>query len=165
MYYDYQEPIKNCASSCTCGQPRRERRILKATIEPPAENIRFYLDKQVLKGKQTTARPYIEAAIDDAYKRLIQPSIEREIRKELTEKAEEQAIHIFAENLRKLLLQPPMKGKRVLGVDPAFRTGCKLAVVDDTGKVHHIGVIYPHPPVQKKRKPNKSERNHSIIQH
>lgn len=81
---------------------------------------------------------------------MIQPSIEREIRKELTEKAEEQAIHIFAENLRKLLLQPPMKGKRVLGVDPAFRTGCKLAVVDDTGKVHHIGVIYPHPPVQKK---------------
>ncbi|MDI5983015.1 RNA-binding transcriptional accessory protein, partial [Amycolatopsis magusensis] len=80
-----------------------------------------------------TARPFIEAAIDDAYKRLIQPSIEREIRKELTEKAEEQAIHIFAENLRKLLLQPPMKGKRVLGVDPAFRTGCKLAVVDDTG--------------------------------
>ncbi|MDN0042119.1 Tex family protein [Bacillus altitudinis] len=151
MYYDYQEPIKKIVPHRVLAVNRGEKEgILKAAIEPPAENIRFYLDKQVLKGKQTTARPYIEAAIDDAYKRLIQPSIEREIRKELTEKAEEQAIHIFAENLRKLLLQPPMKGKRVLGVDPAFRTGCKLAVVDDTGKVHHIGVIYPHPPVQKK---------------
>ncbi|MGY8609067.1 Tex family protein [Bacillus altitudinis] len=151
MYYDYQEPIKKIVPHRVLAVNRGEKEgILKATIEPPAENIRFYLDKQVLKGKQTTARPYIEVAIDDAYKRLIQPSIEREIRKELTEKAEEQAIHIFAENLRKLLLQPPMKGKRVLGVDPAFRTGCKLAVVDDTGKVHHIGVIYPHPPVQKK---------------
>ncbi|KML03788.1 hypothetical protein VL05_05855 [Bacillus stratosphericus] len=151
MYYDYQEPIKKIVPHRVLAVNRGEKEgVLKAAIEPPAENIRFYLDKQVLKGKQTTARPYIEAAIDDAYKRLIQPSIEREIRKELTEKAEEQAIHIFAENLRKLLLQPPMKGKRVLGVDPAFRTGCKLAVVDDTGKVHHIGVIYPHPPVQKK---------------
>ncbi|WP_426578950.1 Tex family protein [Bacillus altitudinis] len=151
MYYDYQEPIKKIVPHRVLAVNRGEKEgIVKAAIEPPAENIRFYLDKQVLKGKQTTARPYIEAAIDDAYKRLIQPSIEREIRKELTEKAEEQAIHIFAENLRKLLLQPPMKGKRVLGVDPAFRTGCKLAVVDDTGKVHHIGVIYPHPPVQKK---------------
>lgn len=151
MYYDYQEPIKKIVPHRVLAVNRGEKEgILKAAIEPLAENIRFYLDKQVLKGKQTTARPYIEAAIDDAYKRLIQPSIEREIRKELTEKAEEQAIHIFAENLRKLLLQPPMKGKRVLGVDPAFRTGCKLAVVDDTGKVHHIGVIYPHPPVQKK---------------
>ncbi|PRS80130.1 MULTISPECIES: Tex family protein [unclassified Bacillus (in: firmicutes)] len=151
MYYDYQEPIKKIVPHRVLAINRGEKEgILKAAIEPPAENIRFYLDKQVIKGKQTTARPFIEAAIDDAYKRLIQPSIEREIRKELTEKAEEQAIHIFAENLRKLLLQPPMKGKRVLGVDPAFRTGCKLAVVDDTGKVHHIGVIYPHPPVQKK---------------
>ncbi|MEK4788724.1 Tex family protein [Bacillus sp. FSL K6-2971] len=151
MYYDYQEPIKKIVPHRVLAVNRGEKEgILKAAIEPPAENIRFYLDKQVIKGKQTTARPFIEAAIDDAYKRLIQPSIEREIRKELTEKAEEQAIHIFAENLRKLLLQPPMKGKRVLGVDPAFRTGCKLAVVDDTGKVHQIGVIYPHPPVQKK---------------
>ncbi|QRF32822.1 Tex family protein [Bacillus safensis] len=151
MYYDYQEPIKKIVPHRVLAVNRGEKEgILKAAIEPPAENIRFYLDKQVIKGKQTTARPFIEAAIDDAYKRLIQPSIEREIRKELTEKAEEQAIHIFAENLRKLLLQPPMKGKRVLGVDPAFRTGCKLAVVDDTGKVHHIGVIYPHPPVKKK---------------
>ncbi|WP_458110095.1 Tex family protein [Bacillus zhangzhouensis] len=151
MYYDYQEPIKKIVPHRVLAVNRGEKEgILKAAIEPPAENIRFYLDKQVIKGKQTTARPYIEAAIDDAYKRLIQPSIERELRKELTEKAEEQAIHIFAENLRNLLLQPPMKGKRVLGVDPAFRTGCKLAVVDDTGKVHHIGVIYPHPPVQKK---------------
>ncbi|MDM5318903.1 Tex family protein [Bacillus altitudinis] len=151
MYYDYQEPIKKIVPHRVLAVNRGEKEgILKVAIEPPAENIRFYLDKQVIKGKQTTARPFIEAAIDDAYKRLIQPSIERDIRKELTEKAEEQAIHIFAENLRKLLLQPPMKGKRVLGIDPAFRTGCKLTVVDDTGKVHHISVIYPHPPVQKK---------------
>ena len=90
-------------------------------------------------------------AIEDGYKRLIQPSIEREIRNELTEKAEEQAIHIFSENLRNLLLQPPLKGKVVLGVDPAYRTGCKLAVVDETGKVLEIGVIYPHPPVSKQK--------------
>ncbi|WP_353853745.1 Tex family protein [Bacillus sp. Bos-x628] len=150
MYYDYQEPIKKIVPHRVLAVNRGEKEgILKVTIEPPAENIRHYLEKQVIKGKQTAARTYMETAIDDAYKRLIQPSIEREIRKELTEKAEEQAIHIFAENLRKLLLQPPMKGKRVLGIDPAFRTGCKLAVVDDTGKVHHISVIYPHPPVQK----------------
>ena len=80
---------------------------------------------------------------------LIQPSIEREIHNELTERAEEQAIHIFSENLRNLLLQPPLKGKVVLGVDPAYRTGCKLAVVDETGKVLTIDVIYPHPPVSK----------------
>ena len=80
---------------------------------------------------------------------LIQPSIEREIHSELTERAEEQAIHIFSENLRNLLLQPPLKGKVVLGLDPAYRTGCKLAVVDETGKVLTIGVIYPHPPVSK----------------
>lgn len=97
----------------------------------------------------------LKSAIEDGYKRLIQPSIEREIRKELTEKAEDQAIHIFAENLRKLLLQPPMKGKLVLGVDPAFRTGCKLAVVDETGKMLKIDVIYPHPPVNKKARPLK----------
>ena len=97
------------------------------------------------------AASIVSEAIEDGYKRLIQPSIEREIRNELTEKAEEQAIHIFSENLRNLLLQPPLKGKVVLGVDPAYRTGCKLAVVDETGKVLAIGVIYPHPPVSKKK--------------
>lgn len=91
----------------------------------------------------------MQETIEDSYKRLIQPAIEREIRKELSEKADEQAIHIFSENLRKLLLQPPMKGKTVLGVDPAFRTGCKLAVSDETGKVLKIDVIYPHAPVNK----------------
>ena len=86
---------------------------------------------------------------------MILPSIEREIRKELTEKAEDQAIHIFSENLRNLLLQPPLKGKVVLAVDPAYRTGCKLAVVDETGKVLEIGVIYPHPPVAKEEEARK----------
>jgi uncharacterized protein len=85
-------------------------------------------------------------AIEDSYKRLIQPSVEREIRNELTEKGEAQAIHIFAENLKNLLLQPPLKGKMVLGVDPAYRTGCKLAVVDETGRLHEVAAIYPHPP-------------------
>lgn len=91
----------------------------------------------------------VKEAIEDSYKRLIQPSIEREIRNELTEKAEAQAIHIFSENLRSLLLQPPMRGITVLGVDPAYRTGCKLAVVDETGKLQEVSAIYPHPPVSK----------------
>ncbi|MED4312114.1 Tex family protein [Heyndrickxia coagulans] len=95
-----------------------------------------------------TAR-IVKEAVEDGYKRLIEPAIEREIRNELSEKAEDRAIHIFAENLRNLLLQPPLKGKTVLGVDPAYRTGCKLAVVDETGKVLKIGVIYPHPPKPK----------------
>lgn len=99
--------------------------------------------------KKSPAATIVQEAYEDGYKRLIQPSIEREIRNELTEKAEEQAIMIFSENLRKLLLQPPLKGKVVLAVDPAYRTGCKLAVVDETGKVLKISVIYPHPPVSK----------------
>ncbi len=94
----------------------------------------------------------VAESIEDGYKRLIEPSIERDIRNELTEKAEEQAIHIFSENLRHLLLQPPMKDKVVLGVDPAYRTGCKLAVVDATGKVLDIAVIYPTPPRNETKK-------------
>lgn len=151
MYYEYEEPIQKIVPHRVLAVNRGEKEgILKAAIEPPADRIQAYLEKQILKQKQTTAKDVIKDAIEDGYKRLIQPSIERDIRKELTEKAEDQAIHIFAENLRKLLLQPPMKGKLVLGVDPAFRTGCKLAVVDETGKVLKIDVIYPHPPVNKK---------------
>ncbi|MEC1838005.1 helix-hairpin-helix domain-containing protein, partial [Bacillus amyloliquefaciens] len=123
--------------------------ILKIAIEPPADQLKAYLEKQIIKHRETPVKETLKEAIEDGYKRLIQPAIERDIRKELSEKADAQAIHIFAENLRKLLLQPPMKGKVVLGVDPAFRTGCKLAVVDETGKVLKIDVIYPHAPVKK----------------
>ncbi|MGX1082896.1 uncharacterized protein RKD51_004033 [Bacillus sp. SLBN-57] len=151
MYYEYEEPIQKIVPHRVLAVNRGEKEeILRASVEPPADRIQAYLEKRILQQKQTSAQDVLKSAIEDGYKRLIQPSIEREIRKELTEKAEDQAIHIFAENLRKLLLQPPMKGKLVLGVDPAFRTGCKLAVVDETGKMLKIDVIYPHLPVNKK---------------
>ncbi|WP_271725699.1 Tex family protein [Bacillus paralicheniformis] len=151
MYYEYEEPIRKIVPHRVLAVNRGEKEeILRVSVEPPADRIQAYLEKRILQHKQTSAQDVLKSAIEDGYKRLIQPSIEREIRKELTEKAEDQAIHIFAENLRKLLLQPPMKGKLVLGVDPAFRTGCKLAVVDETGKMLKIDVIYPHPPVNKK---------------
>lgn len=151
MYYEYEEPIQKIVPHRVLAVNRGEKEeILRVSVESPADRIQAYLEKRILQHKQTSAQDVLKSAIEDGYKRLIQPSIEREIRKELTEKAEDQAIHIFAENLRKLLLQPPMKGKLVLGVDPAFRTGCKLAVVDETGKMLKIDVIYPHPPVNKK---------------
>ncbi|UOY91560.1 RNA-binding transcriptional accessory protein [Ectobacillus sp. JY-23] len=149
MYYEYSEMIQKAAPHRVLAMNRGEKEdVLRIGIVPPVEEILQYLQKKVLV-RPTIAASYIQEAIEDSYKRLIQPAIEREIRKELTEKAEAQAIHIFSENLRNLLLQPPMKGKRVLGVDPAYRTGCKLAVVDDTGKVLDIAVIYPHPPKAK----------------
>ncbi|MED4029931.1 Tex family protein [Priestia megaterium] len=150
MYYEYTEAVKRIVPHRILAMNRGEKDgILKVSIDAPTDRILSYLHKQVIKKRDSSAESYIISAIEDAYKRLIEPSIEREIRKELSEKAEERAIHIFSENLRKLLLQPPLKGKVVLGVDPAFRTGCKLAVVDETGKVLKNDVIYPHPPVRK----------------
>ncbi|UXM88003.1 Tex family protein [Bacillus subtilis] len=150
MYYEYEEPIAKVVPHRVLAMNRGEKEdILKVAIESPADHIKAYLEKQVIKNRSTSVREILQETIEDSYKRLIQPAIEREIRKELSEKADEQAIHIFSENLRKLLLQPPMKGKTVLGVDPAFRTGCKLAVSDETGKVLKIDVIYPHAPVNK----------------
>ncbi|MEI4803613.1 Tex family protein [Bacillus sp. NPDC077411] len=150
MYYGYEEPLQKVVPHRILAMNRGEKEeILKITIVPPVEEILQFLHKKVIHNSCASSTSYVQEAIEDGYKRLIQPSIEREIRKELTEIAEEQAIHIFSENLRNLLLQPPMKGKVVLAVDPAYRTGCKLAVVDDTGKVLHIDVIYPHPPAQK----------------
>lgn len=150
MYYEYEEPIAKVVPHRVLAMNRGEKEdILKVSIEPPADHIKAYLEKQIIKNRSTSVREILLETIEDSYKRLIQPAIEREIRKELSEKADEQAIHIFSENLRKLLLQPPMKGKTVLGVDPAFRTGCKLAVSDETGKVLKIDVIYPHAPVNK----------------
>ncbi|MBP3048790.1 RNA-binding transcriptional accessory protein [Bacillus subtilis subsp. subtilis] len=150
MYYEYEEPIAKVVPHRVLAMNRGEKEdILKVAIEPPADHIKAYLEKQIIKNRSTSVREILQETIEDSYKRLIQPAIEREIRKELSEKADEQAIHIFSENLRKLLLQPPMKGKTVLGVDPAFRTGCKLAVSGETGKVLKIDVIYPHAPVNK----------------
>ncbi|GAB1763225.1 Tex family protein [Priestia megaterium] len=150
MYYEYTEAVKRIVPHRILAMNRGEKDgILKVSIDAPTDRILSYLHKEVIKKRDSSAEGYIISAIEDAYKRLIEPSIEREIRKDLSEKAEERAIHIFSENLRKLLLQPPLKGKVVLGVDPAFRTGCKLAVVDETGKVLKIDVIYPHPPVRK----------------
>ncbi|MCC2931411.1 Tex family protein [Bacillus sp. LBG-1-113] len=150
MYYEYEEPIAKVVPHRVLAMNRGEKEdILKVSIEPPADHIKAYLEKQIIKNRSTSVKDILQETIEDSYKRLIQPAIEREIRKELSEKADEQAIHIFSENLRKLLLQPPMKGKTVLGVDPAFRTGCKLAVSDETGKVLKIDVIYPHAPVKK----------------
>ncbi|MDF2086095.1 Tex family protein [Bacillus pseudomycoides] len=150
MYYSYEEPLQKVVPHRVLAMNRGEKEeVLKVSVVPPTEEIVRFLHKKVIHDVSSKSAVYVQLAIEDGYKRLIQPSIEREIRKELTETAEEQAIHIFSENLRNLLLQPPMKGKVVLAVDPAYRTGCKLAVVDDTGKVLHIDVIYPHPPVRK----------------
>lgn len=150
MYYEYEEPVAKIVPHRVLAINRGEKEeILKVLVKPQLEVILNFLTKKWVKETNSISSSIVIEAIEDSYKRLIQPSIEREIRNELTEKAEEQAIHIFSENLRNLLLQPPLKGKIVLGVDPAYRTGCKLAVVDDTGKVLEIGVIYPHPPVNK----------------
>lgn len=153
MYYEYSEPVNKVVPHRILALNRGEKEdLLRVSIKPKTDVIMSYLQRKwIAKNHSITATAVVEA-IEDAYKRLIQPSIEREIRNELTEKGEEQAIHIFSENLRKLLLQPPLKGKVVLGVDPAFRTGCKLAAVDDTGKVLSIGVIYPHTSSSKSTK-------------
>lgn len=152
MYYEYEEPIGKVVPHRTLALNRGEKEdVLRIHIKPNDEVILKALLKKWITAEQSPAAVYVKEAVEDGYKRFIQPSIEREIRGELTEKAEEQAIRIFSENLRKLLLQPPLKGKVVLAVDPAYRTGCKLAVIDETGKVLKIDVIYPHPPVSKKK--------------
>ncbi len=150
-YYDYEEPVKRIVPHRTLALNRGEKEeILKVSIKMDSEKILPYIERRLIKKADSIATSVVMEAIEDGYKRLIEPAIEREVRNELTEKAEAQAIHIFSENLRNLLLQPPLKGKMVLGVDPAYRTGCKLAVVDETGKLLHIDVIYPHPPKAKR---------------
>jgi protein Tex len=151
MYYEYSEPVSKVVPHRVLAMNRGEKEdIIKVNIQPDAEAILQYLQRQVIKNVHSPVAADVKEAIEDSYKRLIQPSVEREIRNDLTEKAESQAIHIFSENLRKLLLQPPMKGRMVLGVDPAYRTGCKLAVIDETGKMLEVNVIYPHPPKSNK---------------
>ncbi|WEG12519.1 Tex family protein [Pullulanibacillus sp. KACC 23026] len=147
MYYEYQEKVKNIVPHRTLAINRGEKEdVLKVSIEAPEEEILRRLGRRFIKNQDVPAAELMKVTIQDAYKRLIAPSIEREVRQLLSEKADEQAIHIFSENLSHLLMQPPMRGAVVLGVDPAYRTGCKLAVVDETGKVLAIDVIYPTPP-------------------
>ncbi len=151
MYYTYQEPVRRLPPHRVLAINRGEREdVLRVTLEVEAARIHDYMNRRIVR--KHTAPAIVEVlttVIQDAYKRLLAPSIEREVRGELTEKAEEHAISIFSANLRNLLLQPPILGHVVLGVDPAYRTGCKLAVVDDTGKLLEVSVVYPTPPNNK----------------
>jgi uncharacterized protein len=145
MYYNYSEPISTIKHHRILALNRGEaEKVLKVGINEDIEHVMRFLTRQIIKEPEAITVKYVQEAIDDAYRRLIKPSVEREVRAELKEKAEDQAIKVFMENLKKYLLTPPMKGKVVLGIDPAYRTGCKLAVVDATGKVLTKGVIYPH---------------------
>ena len=150
MYYEFDEALSKVAGHRTLAINRGENeKILTVKIEAPVEEIIQYLEKQIITNKDGVTAPVIKEAIADAYDRLIAPSIEREIRNDLTEKAEDGAIKVFGKNLEQLLMQPPIAGQVVLGWDPAFRTGCKLAVVDPTGKVLDTTVIYPTAPQNK----------------
>lgn len=150
MYYNYTESIPKVAGHRTLAINRGEaEKYLTVKVEAPEEKIIRYLTKQVVTRDNKYTTPLLEEALEDSYKRLIAPSIEREIRSELTEKAEDGAIKVFGKNLEQLLMQPPIAGQVVLGWDPAFRTGCKLAVVDATGKVLDTVVIYPTAPQNK----------------
>ncbi|MBR6614213.1 MAG: RNA-binding transcriptional accessory protein [Clostridia bacterium] len=147
MYYEYTEPVKQVKHHRVLALNRGEKEgVLNVSIVVDEAAILEHMEKFTIKNKNSFVAPVVKEAIKDAYNRLISPSIEREIRADLTEKSSEAAISVFAKNLEKLLLQPPMKDKMVLGLDPAFRTGCKLAVIDSTGKYLNISVIYPHEP-------------------
>ena len=150
MYYEYQETVKKIAGHRVLALNRGEKeKFLVVKLEAPEERILTYLCKKTITEENEIVTPVLEEAVTDSYKRLIAPAIEREIRNELTEQAEDGAIKVFGKNLEQLLMQPPIAGKTVLGWDPAFRTGCKLAVVDPTGKVLDTKVIYPTAPQNK----------------
>lgn len=150
MYYNFSEPVKKMAGHRTLAINRGEaEKILTVKVEAPEERILQYLYKKIILRENKNTTDIIKAAIDDSYKRLIAPAIEREIRNELTEKAEDGAVKVFGKNLEQLLMQPPIEGQVVLGWDPAFRTGCKLAIVDETGKVLDTLVVYPTEPQNK----------------
>ena len=147
MYYDFEEPVNRLAGHRVLALNRGEKeKFLTVKIEAPEEDIIRYLEKKTIHGDNAYTTLVLKEAIEDSYKRLIAPAIEREIRNDLTEKAEDGAIEVFKKNLEQLLMQPPIVGQTVLGWDPAFRTGCKLAVVDPTGKVIGTTVIYPTAP-------------------
>lgn len=152
MYYDFEEPVSRLAGHRILAVNRGEKeKILTVKIQAPEEEILSYLEHQVIRPGNPHTEPVLKEAVADSYKRLIAPAIEREIRSELTERAEDGAIQVFGRNLHQLLMQPPIAGQTVLGWDPAFRTGCKLAVVDPTGKVIGTTVIYPTAPTTPKK--------------
>ncbi len=143
LYYDFSEPVAKAVPHRILAIDRGEKeKLLSVSIECDEEKILAYLKKKEIIGNNSIARSYVEAAVEDAYKRLIQPAIEREIRNELTETAQEQAMQVFKVNLKNLLMQAPIRGQVVMGLDPGYRTGCKVGVVDETGKVLDTGVIY-----------------------
>ncbi len=150
MYYQFEEPVKKIAGHRILALNRGENeKVLTVKVNAPAERILRYLEKKIITSDNVYTTPVLQEAARDAYERLIAPAIEREVRNELTERAEDGAINVFGKNLEQLLMQPPIAGKVVLGWDPAFRTGCKLAVVDATGKVLDTKVVYPTAPQNK----------------
>ena len=152
MYYQFSEPLKKVAGHRVLALNRGEKeKFLSVRISAPEETILRYLEKQVIVRDNPNTAPVLREVTEDSYQRLIEPAIEREVRNELTEKAEAGAIRVFGKNLEQLLMQPPIVNRVVLGWDPAFRTGCKLAVVDSTGKVLDTVVIYPTAPQNKVR--------------
>ena len=152
MYYHFQEPVTKLAGHRVLALNRGEKeKILTVKVEAPEDRILRYLEKQIIKKENPNTTDTLKEVIEDSYKRLIAPAIEREIRNAQTEKAEEGAMNVFGKNLQQLLMQPPISGQVVLGWDPAFRTGCKLAVVDPTGKVLDTAVVYPTAPTNEKK--------------
>jgi len=165
MYYNYEEPLKQVAGHRVLALNRGENeKVLVVKIIAPVDRIVMFLEKQVIINDNEHTKPILKEVIADSYSRLIAPAIDRDLRNEMTEKAEDGAINVFGKNLEQLLLQPPISGKTVLGWDPAFRTGCKLAVVDPTGKVLDTKVIYPTAP-QNKVEEAKSEVKKLIKKH
>ena len=161
-YYSFSQPIRTVPGHRILAINRGEKeKVLKVKVVAPADEIIAFLNKKMFAEKSADTCPHINNAVNDAYKRLISPSIETEIRNELTDAAQENAIKVFKSNLKQLLMQSPVKGKNVLGWDPAFRTGCKLAVVDNTGKVLNTDVIFPTPP-QNKVEASKETLKHLI---
>ncbi|PRO65890.1 Tex family protein [Alkalicoccus urumqiensis] len=156
LYYEFRESVKRMVPHRTLAVNRGEKEeILRVKVEPPEESVKRFMEKKWITYPGTEASNEVIRALEDARKRLIYPAVERDIRNELTEKAENHAIDVFSQNLRQLLLQPPLRGRAVLGVDPAYRTGCKLAAVDPNGKFLEAGVIFPTPPrneVEKSKK-------------
>ena len=151
-YYEFSEPVSKIAGHRVLALNRGEKeKFLNVKIEAPTEEILRYLEKKIITKENPQTKPVLQATIEDAYNRLIAPAIEREVRNQLTEKAEDGAIKVFGKNLEQLLMQPPIAGQVVLGWDPAFRTGCKLAVVDATGKVLDTTVVYPTAPTTEKK--------------
>ena len=164
-YYDSSEKTGWIKPHRVLAINRGEKEgIINVSLEYNKEYILSYLEGKIIKNEESECAELVRDAILDSFKRLIAPSIEREIRSELTDKSEEAAIDVFSKNLEKYLLTPPMKDKMVLGLDPAYRTGCKLAVIDETGQMLDIKVIYPHEPKNEYEKKNALIRSCKLLQ-